>query len=1158
MTRLRHESFTFRQPNSAKRACSVAPAVALRRALILAAVLVAVAGLAGSSTISASPADLLDVVQLAGITSAGTAASIVPVAWNGSNGTLGAAIALPTTNAGAQHAITESGSASSDSQLSLSADGNYLTLGGYNAAVGTTKVGSAAGVQRVIARIDGAGNVDTSTLLSDAFAGSNFRGVASDDGTHFWAAGDGGSVAKNGPDANAGVVYATLGATTSTSLETSPKQTRDVAIAGGNLYFTTGSSPGPGVFQLGASGLPTATAAATPLNTEANPYGLVLLHTGSDSGSAPDTMYVADGSQPGGVFKYTLNGTTWTASGSVAVAAGLEGLTGRVEGGAVQLYATTFDGGTGANQILALTDTSGFGGTISGSFTSVATAPTGNVYKGIAFAPNGQQLTVGPPTISLSNSALSRSIGDSYDPTTFTANVGDAAFTADQLTVSASSSNPSVVPSVSASGSGATRTFTIDSADTVGLSTIAVTVTTPDGRHANATMQYGVSAQAPDATSNWLSDFSDASTAIDAGDGYFIVGDDALNQLALYKGGTSGPPVATWDFGPNMGVADSSQLDLEASARVGDTIYWFGSEGNNSTGDVKANRAIVFATQISGTGASTQLSFAGFYKNLRNDLISWDEANGNQFGFAAGAADGQIPKEINGFNIEGAEFAPDNSTLYLGFRAPIVPTSDRTQALVVPVTNVASLISSSGDSGSASFGAPIQWNLTPAAAPTPLGVREIRKNADNQYLIIAGSYEEVAPAPNGGAEFLYTWDGNPADQPILTDTVLPTPDDGSWETIVGVPDPLADGDAIQMIQDDGDDDFYGDGSEAKDLDPGLQKDRADIIDVALASQAVTFTSTPSSPAYAGTTYTVAATGGATGNPVTFSSETPGVCTVAGNVVSLLTAGSCVVDADQAGGFPYAPGHATQTISVVAPPAPVVTPVISGTLGNGGWYVSNVTVSWTVTSPIAATSCAPTTLTADTAGTTVTCTSTSGGGSTTASSTVEIDQTKPVVTFAGNAGSYGLTQNVAITCTATDPAPGSGVASSTCANVSAPAWSFGPGAETLTASATDVAGNTGTGSASFNVTVTPTTLCTLTTQFVDQSSNYQRLNPLAKIGVNVLVNVACNFLTQLTPKAKPAAAAQLIQTYDAAVKSLASSGWLTTQQAATLAAFAGAL
>jgi hypothetical protein len=827
------------------------------RVVVAAAAVFAVVALLGvsSAPVAASgPSDLIDVVLLTGngaLSSGGTATSIVPVAWNGTSATVGATFAtLPTADSGSQHALVESGSASSDSQLSLSTNGNYLTLGGYDAPVGTSKVGSATGVNRTMARIDAAGNVDTSTALTDAFAGANLRAVATVDGSQYWGAGDG-TGGATGALKNVGVVTAGFGASTSTAVETATKQAVDVAVTSdGAVFFTQkAGSASKGIWE-------TVGGTTSFLASEPDPYGLVLLHTGSTIGNAPDTIYVADpngvdnGTSPaGGIYKYSFNGATWVADGSV-LGPSIEGLAGRVQpDGSVQLYATTFDGGAGGNQLLTLTDSSGFGDTITGSFTTVATAAPNTAYKGVAFAPTGQQLQAAPPTVTLNETAASRAIGETGTPDSFTVTVGDSVYLPDQLTVSAShaahgaAADP--VTGLEVSGSGATRTITISSSDTVGLSDITVTVTTPDGRHGTTAtpFEYGVSAAAPDATSSWLESFSNASTAQDAGDGYFIVGDDEFNQLALYRQSVSGPPVTTWNFDGDMGVADTSQIDIEASARLGNTIYWFGSEGNNSSGEVKANRALVFATTISGSGASTQLTFAGFYTHLRDNLIAWDQANGNQFGFAAGAADGQIPKEVNGFNIEGAEFAAGgSSTLYLGFRAPIVPTSNPTQALVVPVTNLPSLMSAGGTTGSASFGVPFEWNLTPSGYVNPngdtsvLGVREIRKNAHDQYLIIAGSYEEVPPAPAGGAELLYAWDGDPADQPLLTDTVLPTPDDGSWETIVATPDPLTADSHVLMIEDDGDNDYYGTGDEAKDLDPGLQRDRADTLTVTVTSK----------------------------------------------------------------------------------------------------------------------------------------------------------------------------------------------------------------------------------------------------------------------------------------------------------------------------------
>lgn len=92
-----------------------------------------------------------------------------------------------------------------------------------------------------------------------------------------------------------------------------------------------------------------------------------------------------------------------------------------------------------------------------------------------------------------------------------------------------------------------------------------------------------------------------------------------------------------------------------------------------------------------------------------------------------------------------------------------------------------------------------------------------------------------------------------------------------------------------------------------------------------------------------------------------------------------------------------------TRAVVDTTPPVITPNITGTLGDNGWYVSDVNVSWTVTdgeSTISSESgCGPSGVTSDTAGVTFTCTATSAGGTASASVTVKRDATPPTVTCA---------------------------------------------------------------------------------------------------------------------------------------------------------------
>ena len=101
------------------------------------------------------------------------------------DGTLVGTVALPVAASGNNLPFANSGSATSEGSLALSADGHTLALAGYAAVPGTASVASsaAATVNRVIARVDAQGNVDTSTALAAAFDANNVRGAVSADGT---------------------------------------------------------------------------------------------------------------------------------------------------------------------------------------------------------------------------------------------------------------------------------------------------------------------------------------------------------------------------------------------------------------------------------------------------------------------------------------------------------------------------------------------------------------------------------------------------------------------------------------------------------------------------------------------------------------------------------------------------------------------------------------------------------------------------------------------------------------------------------------------------------------------------------------------------------------------------------------------------------------
>lgn len=264
-----------------------------------------------------------------------------------------------------------------------------------------------------------------------------------------------------------------------------------------------------------------------------------------------------------------------------------------------------------------------------------------------------------------------------------------------------------------------------------------------------------------------------------------------------------------------------------------------------------------------------------------------------------------------------------------------------------------------------------------------------------------------------------------------------------------------------------------------------------------------------------------------------------------------------------------------TTSIALSPAP----------NAAGWNRTNVTVNLSATDPdgvadvatvhysaTGAQTIAPTMVTGSAASftltaegvTTITYFAKDRAGNTQVAHTqvVRIDKTLPTVTYTGNAGIYTVDQTISITCTAVDPlnangTTGSGLASTTCANVNAPAYSFPLGPNTLSASATDVAGNVGTGSTTFTVGGTLPALCTLTVQFIETSPKFLSLHPRAQAHLVRLVTELCILQDDQVPP-DPENKADLIANYQKALTHLVGRGFLTPAHAAILLSLSRAL
>ncbi len=306
-------------------------------------------------------------------------------------GTLVQSIAMPTAHSGPNLDLTASGSASSEGLMTRSVDGKYIIVPGYDAALGTVNVANTAATSnpRVIGRVDIGGAIDTSTGLTD-FTGGNIRTAVSTNGTDLWVSG-----------LNLGAAYTTLGSTGTnfTTLNSTIVNLRQLLIAGDQLYVSSGA----GAVRLATigTGLPTTSGQAitnlSGLPTSAySPYGFFFADL-STSVSGLDTLYVIDDGAGGGVRKYTFDGTTWAQTGFDAVGAGIaggRGLTGiQQTDGSVTLFLT--DSLISNNALQTVTDTSGYNGTMNGIVTSLASAGTDKVFRGVALAPDDGIAAIG-------------------------------------------------------------------------------------------------------------------------------------------------------------------------------------------------------------------------------------------------------------------------------------------------------------------------------------------------------------------------------------------------------------------------------------------------------------------------------------------------------------------------------------------------------------------------------------------------------------------------------------------------------------------------------------------------------------------------------------------------------------------------------------------
>lgn len=405
------------------------------------------------------------------------------------------------------------------------------------------------------------------------------------------------------------------------------------------------------------------------------------------------------------------------------------------------------------------------------------------------------------------------------------------AISATNYTLTASSSNTSVVATtgVTIIKSNGTATVKVSPLST-GYTDITLTMTS-DSNTTTFVINYAASAASFTPSQTFFhSGYSDASAAIVLDENYMVVSDDEKNTLNIYSRNHSGQPVKAFDYANildlnlsgSMSDGVPREIDVEAAAKSpsnSNRSYWLGSLGNQSSAgsnfNLRPNRNRLFAVDIVGTGANAAFNYVGSFKSLRERIIAWGTTY--NLGLAASAAEGKDPKLVDGFNVEAMAFAPDNTTMYIGFRAPLLPVSNRVNALIAPIQNFESWFGN-GTNTNPSFGAPILLNLNGR------GFRDMLRLSNNIYVIVAGDYDDG----NTISTQLYKWNGNPADAPVLADGFTV-----NGLNIEGVIPILTSGttdlNSLQVVSDNGVAKYY-DNVEAKDLsNNAFKKFRSDIL-----------------------------------------------------------------------------------------------------------------------------------------------------------------------------------------------------------------------------------------------------------------------------------------------------------------------------------------
>ncbi len=268
---------------------------------------------------------------------------------------------------------------------------------------------------------------------------------------------------------------------------------------------------------------------------------------------------------------------------------------------------------------------------------------------------------------------------------------------------------------------------------------------------------------------------ADASAGEWLGGSLFVTANDEDNILRVYRLPKGGAPVATWDVAPFMRLQTKSpELDIEGSAKIGDTIFWITSHAPNKEGKPRPNRKRFFATRVTVTNGIPAFQLVGApVSTLVGDL----DRDPRYAAFRLSEAALCPPKTPGSLNIEALCDTPEGGLL-IGFRSP----TPQNKALLAPLANPSEVVAGKPPR----FGDPLLLDLGGD------GFRAMIRTKKTDYLMISGS------PLRGGTPHVYRWDGRSAPQAAL---LTEFPRDATPEGLIAAD--LDGGPALLILSDDG-------------------------------------------------------------------------------------------------------------------------------------------------------------------------------------------------------------------------------------------------------------------------------------------------------------------------------------------------------------------